>query len=547
MTRPSLLLCWLAAAPAAAQTLTPAQVRGIDSVFARLDGTDRPGCSVGVSHAGARYLHGYGMSDLQQGTAITPESIFHVASVSKQFTAFAVGLLADDGALSLDDPIRQYVPEVPDYGTPLSLRRLMHHTSGLRDQWELLGLAGWRYPDDLFTQGDVLAIISRQRDLNFKPGDEWLYSNTGYTLLAVVVERVSGMSLRAFLDTRVFQPLGMTRTHVHDDHAMIVRGRTSAYQWAAGGWKISVPQFDTHGATSLFTTPEDLLKWEANFESGRVGSAGLRAEAVRSAILNDGRPANYGFGISLDEFRGTPALGHGGADAGYRAQVVRYPEHRLAVAVACNFAEAGPGGLANAVAEVVVGDRLAARPVPPEPVVGDPAELGRFAGVYRSLGSDAGYRLVVRGRRLVVDGVGVALTSTAPRRFEGSGLTFEFGGDAGTVPAGGRVLRSRAPADSVIRAEPFAPAPGALAEYAGAYWSDEVGAPMTVVAADSVLRVVPSKFQGDDLRFLPLYRDAFALGSSVLRFVREKGRVTGFRYSGGRVRNVLFTKGKTRP
>ena len=321
-----------------AQALAPGQIMRIDSVFAQFDGTNRPGCAVGVGQGGVPlYTRGYGMSDLQQGTPITPRSIVHVASVSKQFAAFAIGLLAEDRAISLDDPVRKYIPELPEYQKPITIRHLIYHTSGIRDHWELLGMAGWRYPDDLFTQEDVLDIVIRQKALNFSPGDEYVYSNSGYSLLAMIVQRVSGKSLREFSELRIFQPLGMTSTHVHDDHSMIVPGRTSAFVMGPSGWKLSVPNFDTHGATSLFTTVGDLLKWQHNFESKVVGSPGLIKDALTSAILTNGKPANYGFGISIEKYRGAEGFGHGGADAGYRADVIQFPAHHLEIAVACNF------------------------------------------------------------------------------------------------------------------------------------------------------------------------------------------------------------------
>ena len=198
---------------ASAQTLTSVQIKRIDSVFSQFDGTNRPGCALGVGQGGVPvYARGYGMSDLQHGVPITPQSIFHVASVSKQFTAFAVGLLAQDGKISLDDDVRKYIPELPVYGKTITIRHLIYHTSGIRDQWELLGMAGWRYPDDLFTQEDVLDIVVRQKALNFSPGDEYVYSNSGYSLLAMIVQRVSGKTLREFANQRIFQPLGMTST-----------------------------------------------------------------------------------------------------------------------------------------------------------------------------------------------------------------------------------------------------------------------------------------------------------------------------------------------
>ena len=196
----------------------------VDEVFVDRDSPDSPGCAVSVMEDGAIvYKRGYGMANLEYGVPITPSSIFHVASVSKQFTAFALLLLAEEGKLSLDDDVREYVEEVPDFETTLTIRQLIHHTSGLRDQWSLLRLAGWRFEADVITQGDVLDITSRQTSLNFNPGDEYLYSNTGYTLLAVIVERISGQSLRDFTEERIFEPLGMDDTHFHDDHRMIVK------------------------------------------------------------------------------------------------------------------------------------------------------------------------------------------------------------------------------------------------------------------------------------------------------------------------------------
>ncbi len=216
----------------------------VDALFAAWSGTNTPGCAVGISRDGKpEYVRGYGMSNLEYGIAIGPESIFHVASISKQFTAFAIELLAREGKLSLDDDVRKHLPELPDYGRRITVAHLIHHTSGLRDQWSLLDLAGWR-DDDLITEEDVLRIVSRQRALNFEPGAEYLYSNTGYTLLAVIVRRVSGESLRAFAEARIFKPLGMTSTHFHDDHTEIVRGRTSAYDTRpGGGWRVSVLVF----------------------------------------------------------------------------------------------------------------------------------------------------------------------------------------------------------------------------------------------------------------------------------------------------------------
>ncbi len=531
---------------AQAQSLTPDQIRRIDSVFAQFDGTARPGCAVGVSQAGTPvYARGFGMSDLQHGVPITPQSIFHVASVSKEFAAFAVALLAQDGKLSLDDEVRKYLTELPDYGHKITIRHLIYHTSGIRDQWELLGMAGWRYPEDLFTQQDVLEIVTRQKELNFTPGDEWMYSNSGYSLIAMIVQRVSGKTLREFSDERIFKPLGMTNTHVHDDHAMIVVNRTSAYEMGPAGWKISIPDFDTHGATSLFTTPGDLLKWLQNFESHTVGSEALSKDQLTSVILTSGKPANYGFGLSLETYRGVPAYGHGGADAGYRADVIRFPNQKLAVAVTCNFAEATPNSYSRAVADILLGDKLT--PVPPAPKAGtvttSPARLAQLAGVYKSVNSDQAFRITAKDGKLTLENFGLALEAVDESHFTVFGTPVEFIGPPNAVSTGVKVS---ATGDSMTRMPSFAPTAAQLAEFAGEYWSDELRVSYRVDVKDSSLVLHP--FKHPEQVVFPGFPDAFVGGQlGTVHFTRVKGQVTGFRLTGGRVRNVAFTKGMKRP
>ena len=231
----------------------------VDTLFQKMDTTVSPGCALAVMKDGRiLYKRGYGMADLEHNVPITPSTVFHVASMSKQFTAASILMLAQDGKLSLDDPVRKYIPELPDFGTLVTIRQLIHHTSGLRDQWDLLGLSGWRYSLDLITDDDVLSVVSRQRDLNFPPGSKHLYSNTGYTLLAQIVKRVSGQSYREFTEARIFEPLHMKSTHFRDDHAEIIKNMAYGYEPAKDTYRISITNFDTVGATSLLTTVEDL-------------------------------------------------------------------------------------------------------------------------------------------------------------------------------------------------------------------------------------------------------------------------------------------------
>src|SRR5215216_867755 len=364
---------------------TDTTTRIVDRAFEAWRGTDSPGCALGVSRNGrVVYERGYGMANLETATPITPSSIFHVASVSKQFTAMAIMLLANDGKLSVDDNIRKHLPEIRDYGTPITIRHLLNHTSGLRDQWELLSLARGRFEENRITEADVMDIVPRQTALNFTPGAEYVYSNTGFTLLGVIVKRVSGKSLRDFADERIFKPLGMRSTHFHDDYTMLVPGRTSAYAPRAGGWRVSIPNYDTYGATSLFSTVGDLLKWEANLDNPVVGDRATIARMEAPTVLSGGATSSYGFGLAVGRNRGARLVGHGGADAGYRTDVERYPEHGLATVVLCNAASANPAQLGFRVAEVYLGSALsqAQADVTPQGVPLAADRLQRRAGMY---------------------------------------------------------------------------------------------------------------------------------------------------------------------
>jgi CubicO group peptidase (beta-lactamase class C family) len=356
---------------ASAQTLGLDQRSDIRQVFADLDEPESPGASVAVMRGGeVIYSEGFGSAQLEYGVPVTPETIFHVASVSKQFTAMAVLLLEADGRLSLDDDVRKHVPDVPDLGAVVTPRHLLQHTSGVRDQWELLVTAGWRF-DDVITKEHVRRLLARQRELNFAPGSEYLYSNMGYSLSADLVERVSGMPFSEFAAERIFRPLGMENTHVHDDHQMIVPRRAYSYRATDGGFQNVVLSYANHGATSLFTTAEDLVTWLDNFRTAELGGSTLLDRMTTRGVLTGGDTIGYALGVAVGDYRGSATVGHGGSDAGFRSQVLWFPEHETGIAVLSNLASGNPGGRARRVADVVLGDVL--DPVEPEPDGGEAA------------------------------------------------------------------------------------------------------------------------------------------------------------------------------
>jgi hypothetical protein len=324
-----------------------------------------------------------------------------------------------------------------------------------------------------------------------------------------------------------------------------VRNRTSAYEDVKGEWKKSVPNFDTHGATSLFTTPADLLKWQHDFETMTIGSAALFNDALTSAVLNNGKPTNYGFGISLGKYRGAETYGHGGADGGYRADLLRFPAQHLNLAVACNFAEATPNVYARAVADIILEGKLEPRAVASKPAAGNVSaeRIGQLAGIYKAAAHDGVFSLAVNDGKLMVENFGVALEPIDANHFSVFGTPVEFMGPADAPPT---AMKIGATGDSLLRVPPFKPTVADLAAYAGDYWSDELRVSYRVQVKDSVLEIHPYKRNPEKLK--PAYQDAFSGGDAgTVRFVRTKGRVTGFRLTGGRVRNVEFVRAPNGP
>lgn len=348
----------LAAAPLSAQTpprlASDSASRWVDSIFSPYASSRSPGCAVGVTRNGAIVLaKGYGMADLEHDAPITRDTRFYIASLSKQFTAMAIVLLAHDGKLTLDDPIRKWVPEVPAFANQVTLRHLLYHTSGLRDYFTLLAVSGWP-SDGQLTERQFLDLIGRQKSLNFQPGEEFLYSNTGYVLLSIVVRRAAGTSLREFASERIFKPLGMTRTEFRDDHTALIPQRAVGYQAAGSTFRLSQPAFDVVGDGGMYSTVEDLVKWDANFETGWVGNREGIALLEAPGKLNDGQTIPYALAQAIGTFHGMKTFSHGGAYGGYRSTLTRFPDKGMSVITLCNTASA-PSTLAEQVARVYLG------------------------------------------------------------------------------------------------------------------------------------------------------------------------------------------------
>jgi len=471
--------------PAAEPAPDPIAAR-VDALFAEWAKPDSPGCAVGVVRAGKILLaRGYGMADLEHDIPITPRTVFYIGSVGKQFTAYAMVRLAQQGKISLDDEVRKYVPELHDFGRRVTIRQLIHHTSGLRDFFELLSLSGMR-EGDLVTQKDLLGMIFKQRELNFPPGERFLYSNSNYALLATIVERVTGESFRDWMARNVFAPLGMNQTQVCDDHQRIIKNRAWSYQsdpGKKGTFKTVVFPYSGYGAGGIYSSVEDLARWVSNYTKPRPGDERTISQMVKPGRLNSGQAITYAFALTVDEYRGHKRVGHTGSLAGYRAYLGLFPDQDLGVIVLSNLASFPPGK-AMELADLFLADKV---------------ETLKDAK---------------------------PSSTTDP------------------VPAAGRLASARPDVQSGPRAENSAALTAEeLRGYTGAYSSPELGAACKIVVDQDHLIVKHAR--NEDVRLAALGKDQFTGTGSFqqVHFERDaQGRINGLRISNGRAIGVLFQR-----
>lgn len=533
-----------AAPPAAEAVAADAVAAKVDEIFAPFKSQEAPGCAVAVEEGDRTIVsRAYGMADLEHDVPNTPDTIFEAGSVSKQFTAAAVLLLAQQGKLSLEDDVRKHLPELPEYppaGTKITIDHLLHHTSGLRDWGAVAEIAGWPRGTRIHTHEHVLDIASRQKALNYEPGRYYAYTNTGYNLLVIIAERVSGQTFQEFSRKNIFEPLGMTHTQWRDDFSRVVKGRAIAYSGSAGNFHSEMPFENVFGNGGLLTTVGDLLLWNENFVHGKVGGTALLEEMQRRGRLPDGREIEYARGLFVTSWQGIPEISHSGATAGYRAFLARYPGQKLSVAVLCNAGEANPVDLAHRTAGLFLAGQLKPLP-PPTPVQLAPEVLAARAGLYRSLRTGMPVRLVVNeGRLQVADGP--PLVPLSENRFqlgEDTSVELEMGPDGRS--AGMRFVRLSGDVVQFERVAEAAPTPAQLAEYVGEYASDEAEVSYRVVLEDGklVVRGRPAAVHP----LTPLYADGFDSDGLLVRFRRDAaGRVNGLSLGMPRMWDLRFAR-----
>jgi CubicO group peptidase (beta-lactamase class C family) len=514
----------------------------VDKLFATWNGTDTPGCAVGISRNGAIvYEHGYGMANLELNVPITPETVFAIASITKSFTAMSVLLAAGQGKLSLDDEVQKYIPDWRDRDDHITIRHLLTHTSGLRDAFALLGWAPLTESAGDYNEA-IARMLARQRGLNFAPGAEYQYNNGGYNLLATILKRATGQSLREFADANIFKPLGMSHTHVHDDVPMLVPNRASGYTRTVSGWRAAKIEGGIVGNAGMYSTVGDLLLWEENFEKPRVGTAEIFAAMQK--------PSQY---------RGLTAIYGSGGDQGIASKVARFPDQHFAVAVLCNEDNIVMGGMSrvdldaliNGVADIYLADALspaeaASQTAPPTPVKLSDAELSEKTGLYKIGGVDYPVRMSVDHGRLLLrsyygDDFDFELTPVGVNRFLlRNSILFEFIPATPGRPKGWHVGEGKDARDWQLVT--FAPPAAEIQSYAGEYRSEEIAATYTVEARDSAL-VVRSPW-GSDIPIAPFSKDVF-VGDyvGIVKFSRDsRGVVTGFTLNRENARGVRFDR-----
>lgn len=535
----------------------------VDQLFMAYDQADVPGASVAVVKDGKMvYSNGFGNANLEYDIPNTPATIFHIASISKQFTTFAIAQLVDQGKISLEDNIRKYLPEVPDFGEKITIRHLAHHTSGMRDQWNLLVMGGWRM-DDVITTEHVLKLVANQKELNYKPGEEYLYCNTGFTLMGEIVARVTDQSFAEYCAKNIFEPLNMTNTLFYDDHEKIVKNRAYSYGETEGGFKKSVLSYANAGATSLFTTVEDLSKWALNFEQTTVGNPNIMKMMHTKGVLNDGEEITYALGQVIDTYKGLNRISHGGADAGYRTYLARFPDQNFSVVVFSNLGSFNPVGMGLKIADIYLEEAIKAVEKPEQKkikpaIIADAkitdtkvevseAMLQSYAGKYEL---QPGFIITISSEEglLKAKATGqaqITMTAIAENEFEfkDAGILITFNqNEKGTVH---QLTLKQGGADMIApKLADFDTNSVDLSTFEGKYYSEELSTFYTFLMEEG--KLIARHPRHEDIKLELVKEDVFAGNAwffGQVEIVRSNiGVITGCKVSSGRVRGVWFEK-----
>ncbi len=499
-----------------------------------------PGCAAAVSLNGeVVFEKAFGLADMEHNVPNTVQTIFESGSVAKQFTAAALVLLQQDGKLNLDDPVRKYIPELPDYGSPLTIRHMLNHTAGLRDWGSVMALTGVGRGERVVNQDLALDVITHQRALNFKPGAEYSYTNSGYNLAAIIVERVSKQKFPAFVEERLFKPLGMKNSSWRDDYQRIVPGRAQAYSRAGNGpWRLNMPFMNVYGNGGMLTTVGDWMIWNRMLDSRSLGAPLVDALETRG-VLNDGRKISYALGLEISSYKGLKDVSHGGATAGYQTFLARYPDNKVSVGVMCNGTSPGAGEIAANITDEIFGPFPATSRIEPANITED--ELKKYVGLWRN------EKTHFPGRFVIENGVprwsGGKLIPQGSGQFMGGNSKLVFAFDKEGKPISAEVIADGGEVTRFVAEPAWTPTPEELASITGDWFSEEAGARFTVVVdADKVFM---KQRPATNVRLQPLYKDHFIAQGSIIWLTRDKnGKVDGLHVGVPRMRDMPFVRVK---
>ena len=506
---------------------------------AKLSPPSAPGCAVGVSLAGRPvYEKAFGMAEIEHAIPNTPQTIFESGSVAKQFTAAAVILLSLEGKLGLDDPVKKYIPEFPDYGAPLTIRHLLNHTAGLRDWGAVMALTGFGRGDRMISQALAMDVITHQKGLDFTPGAEYSYSNSGYQVAATIVERVSKQSFPAFTEERFFKPLGMTKTSWRDDYQRLIPGRAQAYTGPlAGPFRLLMPFMNVYGNGGMLTTVGDWLKWNAMLDSRSMGAPLVEAMETAS-VLNDGRKITYALGVVVTNERGHRKVSHGGSTAGYQTFLSRYPDLKLSIAVMCNGTSRNPVALERDIFNEIAGPFPA--PTPPDAVELKSEELQKYVGLWRNEKTHLPERTVLENGALRLAGQ-VVLRPLQDGSFLGGTARIRFRMGADGKPISIEVDTGEAIHRYVAESQ-WTPTPDELKSFAGVWHSDEADASFTIAVENDKAFFVQRP--NTRLQLRPQFKDHFSIEPGQVIWVTRdaNGRITKLHVGSGRMRDLPFER-----
>jgi len=552
---PSLILLSLCSILSFGQTL---DYKSIDKLFADWDKEGAPGCALGIMKDGELiYSKGYGLANLEYDIPNSSKSVFRIASTSKQFTAACVVLLAEQGKLSLDDKLNQFFPEFPDYAKTISIRHLLNHTSGIRDYLTISYLKGLE-DNDYYQNKDVMEWLINQKELNFNPGDEYLYSNSGYWLLGQIVNKVSGMDMANFAKQEIFDPLNMSSTHFHNNHNEIVKNRASGYTPIGGElYEISMTTLDMIGDGGIFTSIEDIKKWDDSYYDNSVLSKEFWDMMSQQGVLNNGEVLDYASGIGISEYNGLKVISHGAAFVGFRAEFIRFPDQQLSIAVFANRADANPTAISYQVADIMLKDNFENLQsdilnVEPESsynaVTLLSSELNIHSGNYWNENSSLARKIYVKDDTLRYYRSPTSESSLVPiskNDFKminvGADVDVKFYKDKEGQKVMSFAQNGSEPSISKIY-EPKTYTKEELIDFEGLYYSKELDVEYSLKLQDESLVVLIDDNVVTSLN--GVMENLFSvIGLGTVKFKRDKsGNVSEFLLAAGRVKNLVFKK-----